>query len=697
MSLKQWKFQSRNTRRVELKDFTKSFQMSNSAYVSPSPISLNAFKIATSNFGIQETRRSPRCEYHISSKGADTGIYSWGSGKEGELGHSNNQDEEMPRYVEALNNVLAKQIACGAGHSLILSNAGTIYAWGFNVVGQLGLGDFIDRNKPCLVKSIQHISIEKVSSGAGHCFAISTKGNMFAWGSGGYYQNCSGSQDNLNRPLRMDELGAVKEVSGGIAHSLILKNDGTVWSVGLNDNGQCGVSGLEIITKPKPIEALKNSVIVKLAAGGSHSLFLLESGELLSCGLNSCGQLGINTYEAYSYTPNIVKILKESKNSLQALYQKDSLYSTLSNITSIYAGEEVSAALDSENRLYVWGWNGGGQLAQGHFSDILLPVRLEIDEKVIEVCCGVSSLAFITESKVLYTCGYIGEFKLFKENSVKSPDNINSLRRLSSKYARFIPNDIALARPQPVVKEKYKSNHVALGRTHIVCTLEMIPQERVQDSIELDEEAVNFISYRNMSPELTYDNDWEPLPEIYKHEHKTSLSMAPIMEIHTANPFHKRPFKSDSRQQSRKMNIDRASTILTSYRVEFRQKLAEKSAEYAKFRRKIDEKMEIEKLEIIEKIKEDIIDIPKMKEKTSVKKAVKEIKTKEGVQLIKLDVLMKNSPGSGIEIDRYRGLVDKYETIIQRQILQTSQKKPSNSVGFDKLRRIGGGFVRPQL
>jgi alpha-tubulin suppressor-like RCC1 family protein len=694
MSIKQWKFQSRNSRRIELKDFTKSFQMSSSAFASPTPISLNAHKITSSNFGIQETpRKSPGCKYYISNKTSDTGVYSWGSGKEGELGHGSNSDEDMPRFIEALNSIQVRQIACGAGHSLILTSTNTIYSWGFNVVGQLGLGDFIDRNRPCLLKSIQHIPIEKICSGAGHCFAISSKGYLFAWGSGGYYQNCTGSQDNLNRPLRMDELGMIDDVSGGIAHTLILKSDGSVWSVGLNDSGQCGFQDTEIILKPRVIDALKNVKVVKLAAGGSHSMFLLESGEIMSCGLNSCGQLGVNTYESHSYVPSIVKILKESKNSLMALYQKEALYTPLSNIINIYAGEEVSAALDSEYRLYVWGWNGGGQLGQGHFSDVLLPVRLEIDEKVMDVCCGVSSLAFITQSNILYTCGYIGEFKIFKQNSIKSPEHISSVRKLSSKFARFIPNDIALARPQPVVKEKFRSNAVALGRTHIICTLEMIPEEKSQDSIEFEEEAVNFITYRNASPNLTYDNDWEPLPDILKHERKVSLNMQPVMEIVT-NPF-RRPYKSGSRQQSRKQNIERANSILTSYRFEFRQKLAEKSAEYAKFRRNIDEKMELEKQEIMERIKEEKLNLPKQKKPKATRRcSTQDLKSKEKLKLLKIDDFMKNSPRTGMEIDKYRGLVDKYETIIQRQIVQNSQRQASKTVETEKLRRIGGGFIR---
>jgi hypothetical protein len=169
--------------------------------------------------------------------------------------------------------------------------------------------------------------------------------------------------------------------------------------------------------------------------------------------------------------------------------------------------------------------------------------------------------------------------------------------------------------------------------------------------------------------------------------------MQPVMEIVT-NPF-RRPYKSGSRQQSRKQNIERANSILTSYRFEFRQKLAEKSAEYAKFRRNIDEKMELEKQEIMERIKEEKLNLPKQKKPKATRRcSTQDLKSKEKLKLLKIDDFMKNSPRTGMEIDKYRGLVDKYETIIQRQIVQNSQRQASKTVETEKLRRIGGGFIR---
>ena len=71
--------------------------------------------------------------------------------------------------------------------------------------------------------------------------------------------------------------------------------------------------------------------IVKVAAGGGHSLFLSNRGIILACGLNSCGQIGV-----------ICKELIREPIELK-----------ISNAANIYAGEEVSACLTANSKVYV--------------------------------------------------------------------------------------------------------------------------------------------------------------------------------------------------------------------------------------------------------------------------------------------------------------------------------------------------------
>lgn len=82
-------------------------------------------------------------------------LYSWGRNRCGQLGQGvtgdnhSEIDQTMPSPVGGvLNRVMISLVACGGQHSMATTISGFIYSWGLNCYGQLGHGDFIDRNEP---------------------------------------------------------------------------------------------------------------------------------------------------------------------------------------------------------------------------------------------------------------------------------------------------------------------------------------------------------------------------------------------------------------------------------------------------------------------------------------------------------------------------------------------------------------------
>ncbi len=71
---------------------------------------------------------------------------------------------------------------CGAGHSLILTHTNQLFSWGCNLLGQLGLGDNISRSTPTEITTMKDFLITDISSGAGHCLALGSYGEVFSWG-----------------------------------------------------------------------------------------------------------------------------------------------------------------------------------------------------------------------------------------------------------------------------------------------------------------------------------------------------------------------------------------------------------------------------------------------------------------------------------------------------------------------------------
>jgi hypothetical protein len=85
-------------------------------------------------------------------------------------------------------------------------------------------------------------------------------------------------------------LSGIKAIAGGASHSLFLKNDGSVWAMGLNAYGQLGDG--TIINSVTPIQVSGLSSISAIAGGANHSLFLKNDGTVLSTGYNYYGELG---------------------------------------------------------------------------------------------------------------------------------------------------------------------------------------------------------------------------------------------------------------------------------------------------------------------------------------------------------------------------------------------------------------------
>ncbi|KPA13576.1 BNR repeat-containing protein [Candidatus Magnetomorum sp. HK-1] len=91
---------------------------------------------------------------------------------------------------------------------------------------------------------------------------------------------------------------AVPSIAAGGLHTLALMEDGTVWAWGWNDSGQLGDSSTEKKSIPVKVNNLNN--VTAIAAGNSHSLALKQDGTVWAWGWNYSGQLGDSTWSSKS-------------------------------------------------------------------------------------------------------------------------------------------------------------------------------------------------------------------------------------------------------------------------------------------------------------------------------------------------------------------------------------------------------------
>ncbi|MBN2383535.1 RCC1 repeat-containing protein [bacterium] len=219
---------------------------------------------------------------------ADGTVWGWGKNDLGQLGDGTNSSSVLPVQVGSLANVCT--IAAGLVHGLALKTDGTVWAWGANGNGQLGDGTNLDTNTPVQVLTLDDIT--DIGAGAFHSLAVHEDGTVWVWGLNNYGQLGLGDTLSINTPAQIQTLSAIDEVEGGFFHSLALSETGLVWTWGRNNQGQLGIGSTSPSTSTIPILIDNFTEIASIGAGSYHSLAVKEDGSAWAWGYNNNGQLG---------------------------------------------------------------------------------------------------------------------------------------------------------------------------------------------------------------------------------------------------------------------------------------------------------------------------------------------------------------------------------------------------------------------
>ncbi len=274
---------------------------------------------------------------------ADGTVKSAGNDSVGELGNDATANySSSPVDVLGATGIVA--ISAGDTHALALKSDGTVIAWGYNNVGQLGDGTSGNyRLTPVVVTGAKNIVA--ISAGYEHSLALKSDGTVLAWGSDDSGQlGDGGSFISSSTPVAVSSVASgIVAISAGRSHSLALKADGTLLQWGLRQAGSFANAD------PAPLPVPNTTGIIAISAGGFHSLALKTDGTVLAWGYNNYGQLGDSTTDNRP-TPVVVK------NSSGA---------AINGIAAITSGGYHSLALKSDGTMLSWGSDLYGQLGDG--------------------------------------------------------------------------------------------------------------------------------------------------------------------------------------------------------------------------------------------------------------------------------------------------------------------------------------------
>ena len=265
-------------------------------------------------------------------------LWSWGYNGYGELGLGDTASRSSPVQVGSL----ADWVSVGAGgnHLTVVKTDGTLWSCGYNNYGQLGLGDIADRSNLVQVGSLTDWS--SIKAGYDHTVAVKTDGTLWSWGHNNYGQLGLGDTADRSSPVQVGTLTDWLSIGVGYSYSLAIKTDGTLWSWGYNGNGELGLGDNSNRSSPVQVGSLTDWSSIK--AGYDHTLAIKTDGTLWSWGYNGYGELGLGDTN-FRFSPCQI--------------------GSLTNWSFVSAGGHCSFAIKSDGTLWSWGYNTYGELGLG--------------------------------------------------------------------------------------------------------------------------------------------------------------------------------------------------------------------------------------------------------------------------------------------------------------------------------------------
>ncbi|EFN82875.1 RCC1-like G exchanging factor-like protein [Harpegnathos saltator] len=262
------------------------------------------------------------------------GLFTLGNNSYGQCGRpiimSENYEKSLTiHHIPNINGRKITAVTAGQDHSMLLTETGEVYTFGWGADGQTGLAHYRNEYQPSLVKGdLAGQRIIKVACVADCVLALSDKGKVFGWGNSEYGQL---STKDINHQIN-------------IATELDM----------FQDLGH----------------------IVDIAAGGCFCMVLNDAGNVYVWG-----------YGILGFGPEVEKISKP-KQIPSTLFGKN-IYNRDVKVTNINCGINQLAALTNSGDLFMWGVNKFGCLGLGHIKDQFFPLRVSVGAQVKKVACGI--------------------------------------------------------------------------------------------------------------------------------------------------------------------------------------------------------------------------------------------------------------------------------------------------------------------
>ena len=307
----------------------------------------------------------------------DGTLWAWGDNSFGRLGVGDTEDRHSPvKVMDNVSTITAFNIENDGYYAwdsaFVVKVDGTLWAWGRNNHGQLGVGDTEDRYTP--VKVMDNVST--ITTNGGTAYVVKADGTLWAWGNNDYGRLGVGDVKNRYAPVKVaDNVSTITDSDYSV---YAVKADGTLWAWGNNYWGQLGVGDDE--TRHVPVKVADN---VSTIIASEYSAYAVKTdGTLWAWGRNEYGQLGVGDTET-RYVP--VKVTDD--------------------VSAITTNGGTAFAVKTDGTLWAWGDNGWGQLGVGDTETRYVPMKVTDSVSAVTVDKNGTSAYMVKTDGTLWAWG----------------------------------------------------------------------------------------------------------------------------------------------------------------------------------------------------------------------------------------------------------------------------------------------------
>lgn len=338
---------------------------------------------------------SPSTE-HICGLSLNNKIWCWGNNVVGNLGNNSKVSSPVPQTIHSRNNLRFTHLSSGRYNNCALSFEGELWCWGPDYGGKLGNKDkgasIIPERIPIVINPPEEESLTcnlndgncssnytKLTATGGSICGLTQENQLWCWGSNSENQlgiasiNYSILPRHLNSISELEPTPDFIDVSMGNLHTCAISDDNKGWCWGKGEygqlaNGESGDAGIQS-EYPSQISAPANLgrdlSLTQISSGVFHSCGLDDENKIWCWGDNEYGQLGTRNNELANLPTKIDHDPLELGNEL--------------NFTAVSSGNYHSCGLDTENKIWCWGYNQSGQLGISNNDDTNQPTKINHD------------------------------------------------------------------------------------------------------------------------------------------------------------------------------------------------------------------------------------------------------------------------------------------------------------------------------